>query len=185
MFSPSITLLILLFLLPSSHQFVPRPFLPRPPLSLSLSSEPPTSEASEATSDLTSKQDAEMTRQEEALKRVAELKSQEVFIKRSTGVFKCQNCNYEYKESEGDQMMIGGVNPPGTSFSSLASNYRCPTCRASKDSFQEVVEEIAGFEVNQGYGFGTNSMTGGQKNALIFGGLAAFFVLFLAGYGMS
>ncbi|GMH47254.1 hypothetical protein TL16_g00018, partial [Triparma laevis f. inornata] len=139
---------------------------------------------SESTSELTSAQDAEMTKQEQAAARVAELKGQEVFIKRTTGVFKCSNCNYEYKESEGDQMMIGGLNPPGTPFASLPSNYRCPTCRASKDSFTEVVEEIAGFEVNQGYGFGTNGMTGGEKNLLIFGGLGAFFVLFLAGYGL-
>jgi hypothetical protein len=49
----------------------------------------------------------------------------------------------------------------------------------------EVVEEIPGFEVNQGYGFGTNSWTAGQKNLAIFGGLAVFFLLFLGGYALS
>ena len=49
----------------------------------------------------------------------------------------------------------------------------------------EVVEEIPGFEVNQGYGFGTNSWTSGQKNLAIFGGLGLFFLLFLSGYAMS
>jgi hypothetical protein len=37
----------------------------------------------------------------------------------------------------------------------------------------------------QGYGFGTNSMTGGQKNLLIFGGLGAFLALFLLGYALE
>ncbi|GMI33666.1 hypothetical protein TeGR_g10760, partial [Tetraparma gracilis] len=117
--------------------------------------------------------------------RVAELKSQEVFIKRETGVFKCDNCGYEFDEAKGDAGLIGGQFAAGTKFADLPANYRCPTCRSSKDGFAPVVEEIAGFAVNQGYGFGTNAMTGGQKNLLIFGGLGAFFVLFLGGYGMS
>jgi hypothetical protein len=82
-------------------------------------------------------------------------------------------------------MMIGGMIKPGTTFESLPSNWRCPVCRASKDSFNEVVEEIPGFEVNQGYGFGTNSWTAGQKNLAIFGGLGLFFLLFLSGYALS
>ncbi|KAG5188221.1 ALG6, ALG8 glycosyltransferase family-domain-containing protein [Tribonema minus] len=36
-----------------------------------------------------------------------------------------------------------------------------------------------------GYGFGTNSMTGGQKNLLIFGGLGVFLALFLLGYALE
>ncbi len=129
--------------------------------------------------------DAEMDAQEKAAKKVAELKAQEVFIKRETGIWACGTCDYKYDEAKGDMDMIGGTNPAGTPFAELPSNYRCPTCRSSKDSFTAVVEEIAGFEVNQGYGFGTNGMTGGQKNLLIFGGLGAFFVLFLSGYAMS
>lgn len=35
------------------------------------------------------------------------------------------------------------------------------------------------------YGLGTNSMTGGQKSGLIYGGLALFFALFIAGYFMD
>ena len=34
----------------------------------------------------------------------------------------------------------------------------------------------------QGYGLGVNSMTGGQKSALIFGGLLFCVFLFLGGY---
>lgn len=44
---------------------------------------------------------------------------------------------------------------------------------------------IAGFEDNLSYGLGANNLTGGQKNLLIFGSLAAFFVLFLAGYALE
>jgi len=113
------------------------------------------------------------------------LRSQEVFMKRSTGKHKCTVCDWEFDEAKGDSYMIGGMVQPGTKFDNLPSNYRCPTCRASKDNFVEITEEIPGFEVNQGYGFGTNSMTAGQKNLLIFGGLGLFFILFLAGYAMS
>lgn len=44
--------------------------------------------------------------------------------------------------------------------------------------------QVAGFAENQGYGLGTNAMTGEQKSLLIFGSLAAFFVLFLLGYAL-
>lgn len=81
--------------------------------------------------------------------------------------------------------MIGGQIKPGTVFDELPSNWRCPVCRASKDSFAEVEEIIPGFEVNQGYGLGGNSLTSGQKSGLIFGGLGFFFLLFLSGYAMS
>jgi rubredoxin len=118
-------------------------------------------------------------------RRADELRAQEVFMTKSTGKHKCGNCDWEYDEKKGDAMMIGGMVKPGTKFDQLEANWRCPVCRASKDSFQEVTEEIAGFEVNQGYGFGTNSWTAGQKNLAVFGGLGLFFVLFLSGYAMS
>ncbi|KAL3802809.1 hypothetical protein HJC23_007586 [Cyclotella cryptica] len=121
----------------------------------------------------------------EKQKKADELRAQEVFMKRSTGIHKCSNCDWEYDPAKGDSFLIGGMIKPGTAFEELPSNWRCPTCRASKDNFQEVVEEIPGFEVNQGYGFGTNSMTTGQKNTLIWGGLGLFFLLFLSGYALS
>lgn len=121
----------------------------------------------------------------EKQKRADELRSQEVFMKRSTGIHKCSNCDWEYDVNKGDSYMIGGMIKPGTPFSELPSNWRCPTCRASKDNFKEVTEEIPGFAVNQGYGFGGNSMTAGQKSGIVFGGLFLFFILFLAGYGLS
>jgi rubredoxin len=121
----------------------------------------------------------------EKAKRAEELRAQEVFMKKSTGLHKCTNCDWEYDQAKGDSMMIGGQIKPGTKFNELPDNWRCPVCRASKDAFMEVVEEIPGFEVNQGYGFGTNSWSAGQKNSAIFGGLAFFFALFIGGYGLS
>ncbi len=113
------------------------------------------------------------------------LRSQEVFMKRSTGIHQCSNCGWEYSPEKGDSFLIGGMIKPGVAFEDLPSNWRCPTCRSSKDGFREVVETIPGFEVNQGYGFGTNSMTSGQKNALIWGGIGGFFLLFIGGYALS
>ena len=98
--------------------------------------------------------DAATRLQLEKIRRAEELRAQEVFMKKSTGIYKCNNCDWEYDETKGDKMMIGGMVTPGTKFEDLASNWRCPVCRASKDSFTELVEEIPGFEVNQGYGFG-------------------------------
>lgn len=129
--------------------------------------------------------DAETRLQLEKQRRADELRAQEVFMKKSTGKHKCSNCDWEYDEEKGDKNMIGGMVAPGTKFEDLASNWRCPVCRASKDNFVEVVEEIPGFEVNQGYGFGSNSWTSGQKNLAIFGGLGLFFLLFLSGYALS
>jgi rubredoxin len=100
-------------------------------------------------------------------RRAQELRAQEVFMKKSTGKHKCSNCDWEYDEAKGDAMMIGGMIQPGTTFEVLPNNWRCPVCRASKDSFAEVVEEIPGFAVNQGYGFGANAWTAGQKNVRI------------------
>ena len=121
----------------------------------------------------------------EKSRRADELRAQEVFMKKSTGKHQCTNCDWEYDVTKGDSMMIGGLIKPGTEFSDLPADWRCPVCRASKDAFQEIVEEIPGFEVNQGYGFGTNSWTAGQKNLAVFGGLGFFFLLFLSGYAMS
>ena len=67
----------------------------------------------------------------------------------------------------------------------LPADWNCPVCGAEKSMFQSKQKEIAGFAENQGYGLGTNSMTGEQKNLLIFGSLAGFFLLFLLGYTMN
>jgi hypothetical protein len=79
---------------------------------------------------------------------------------------------------------LAGIQP-GTSFEALPDSFRCPVCRSPKDKFVPRQTVIAGFATNQSYGLGTNSLTPGQKNALIFGGLFLLFVLLLAGYGLG
>eukprot|EP00540_Astrosyne_radiata_P015795 CAMPEP_0116825242 /NCGR_PEP_ID=MMETSP0418-20121206/1851_1 /TAXON_ID=1158023 /ORGANISM="Astrosyne radiata, Strain 13vi08-1A" /LENGTH=191 /DNA_ID=CAMNT_0004453717 /DNA_START=215 /DNA_END=790 /DNA_ORIENTATION=+ len=121
----------------------------------------------------------------EKKKRIEELRAQEVWTKKSTGLYKCGSCDWVYDAKKGDIMMIGGKIEPGTAFQDLPSNWRCPVCKASKDSFSEEAVVIAGFEANQKYGLGGNSMTESQKTTVIFGGLAFFFILFLSGYALS
>ena len=152
---------------------------------LHMSEENQATEPAAATEEEESFVDAATKLQLEKQKRADELRAQEVFMKRSTGIHKCKTCDWEFDEKKGDAFLIGGTVQPGTPFSEVPSNWRCPTCRASKDNFVEVTEEIPGFEVNQGYGFGGNSMTSGQKSGLVFGGLFVFFLLFLGGYGLS
>lgn len=148
--------------------------------------QPPSTSGSTAVDPMDESMMDEETRKAMAkIRRAQELREQEVFMKRSLGKYTCSNCEWEYDESKGDVMMIGGIIQPGTKFQDLPSNWRCPVCRASKDSFVEQVEEIPGFAVNQGYGFGTNSWTAGQKNLAIFGGLGFFFLLFLSGYALN
>ena len=74
----------------------------------------------------------------EKQKRADELRAQEVFMKRSTGIYKCKTCDWEYDPEKGDAFLIGGMIKPGTAFEDTPSNWRCPTCRASKDQFEEV-----------------------------------------------
>ena len=57
------------------------------------------------------------------------------------GKWRCKVCGYVFDEKEGDP---GGGIPPGTEFDSLASDWVCPICGASKDAFERVgVEEAS------------------------------------------
>eukprot|EP00611_Tribonema_gayanum_P016527 TRINITY_DN2877_c0_g1_i1.p1 TRINITY_DN2877_c0_g1~~TRINITY_DN2877_c0_g1_i1.p1 ORF type:complete len:235 (+),score=76.04 TRINITY_DN2877_c0_g1_i1:90-794(+) len=112
--------------------------------------------------------------QYEKAKEAARLRAAEKFIVRSTGDYECRSCAYVYMAKQNDR-----------NFEDLPGTWKCPVCRAPKDTFMAQTVTIAGFEENQGYGFGTNSMTGGQKNLLIFGGLGAFLALFLLGYALE
>ena len=180
-------LLLVALCLISVHSFtIPRPVVITRTLHF-MSEEPTTTTSSSPASDpmQDAAVDSETFLAMEKARRADELRAQEVFMQRSTGKHACTNCDWIYDETKGDAMMIGGQIKPGTAFADLPSNWRCPVCRASKDSFKEEVIEIPGFAVNQGYGFGTNAMTAGQKNGLIFGGLGLFFVLFLSGYALN
>lgn len=99
-----------------------------------------------------------------------------------TGEATCGGCGYEYTPRAGDPEY---PVPPGTLFEDLPADWGCPVCGAGKQTFRARAREIAGFAENQRYGLGTNSMTGGQKTGLIYGALAFFFALFIAGYFMD
>ena len=154
-------------------------------ISLRMSEEEKATTVSDPMEEAMEEMDEETRLMMEKSRRADELRAQEVFMQKSTGIHKCTNCDWEFDETKGDSMMIGGMIKPGTAFAEVPVDWRCPVCRASKDAFVEVVEEIPGFEVNQGYGFGTNGWTSGQKNLAVFGGLGAFFLLFLSGYALN
>ncbi|CAE7235501.1 rub [Symbiodinium sp. CCMP2592] len=101
----------------------------------------------------------------------------EVFMTRETGRYDCQNCGYEYNPLFGE-----GNYGPGTKFEDLPSSWRCPQCQVSKDEFQAVIEEVAGFAENQDYGVGFNTWTSGQKGVIIWGLLAGGAALLLSAY---
>ena len=116
----------------------------------------------------------------ERQKEIARLRAAEKFLEKDTGKYMCKVCEYQYDPEEGAKGVAAA-----TPFEDIQSNWRCPRCRASKDSFEPVTITIAGFAENQNYGFGGNSMTEGDKNLAIFGGLGFFFVLLLSGYLMT
>eukprot|EP00607_Mallomonas_marina_P004626 CAMPEP_0182428944 /NCGR_PEP_ID=MMETSP1167-20130531/24828_1 /TAXON_ID=2988 /ORGANISM="Mallomonas Sp, Strain CCMP3275" /LENGTH=202 /DNA_ID=CAMNT_0024612183 /DNA_START=79 /DNA_END=687 /DNA_ORIENTATION=+ len=114
----------------------------------------------------------------EKLAEIAEKKAQEVFVTRITGKYECQACGYIYNEANG---LAKRNIAPGTPWEEI-EKFRCPECGAGKKYFVPETETLSGFKQNLNYGFGGNAMTGESKGLLIFGSLAGFFVLFLAGY---
>ena len=98
--------------------------------------------------------------------------------------FECRSCGYIYDPSEGNKKLN---IPKNTSFDLLDRNtYRCPVCRAGKDFYKDIgpKSKPSGFEENLVYGFGFNSLPPGQKNILIFGGLAFAAACFLSLYSL-
>jgi rubredoxin len=98
--------------------------------------------------------------------------------------YECGACGYTYEPVKGDNT---GKVAAGTAFTDLASDWRCPVCGARKDRFSNIgpVGNPSGFKENLGYGLGVNTMTPGQKNILIFGALALFFIFFISLYGLK
>ncbi len=98
--------------------------------------------------------------------------------------FECRSCGYIYDPSEGNKKLS---IPPNTAFDLLDINtFRCPVCRAGKDFYMDIGPKTkpSGFEENLVYGFGFNSLPAGQKNILIFGGLAFAAACFLSLYSL-
>jgi rubredoxin len=98
--------------------------------------------------------------------------------------YECRSCGYTYVPSKGDsQTNI----PPGTLFTDLPSDWRCPVCGAKRTLFKNIgaTDAPSGFAENLDYGFGVNRLTPGQKNLLIFGSLALAALFFLSLYGLN
>ncbi|GAB0497390.1 hypothetical protein MMPV_009940 [Pyropia vietnamensis] len=123
-------------------------------------------------------EEEEDTRSEKQ-KEIDRLKAAEKFIEIDEGNYECPTCNYVYEPRKGE--FLSGIKS-GTAFADLPADFRCPSCKTPKSAFVPIKKVIAGFADNQNYGIGTNSLTGGQKSALIYGSLAVFFLLFLSGY---
>ena len=98
--------------------------------------------------------------------------------------FECRSCGYIYDPSEGNKKLN---IPQNTPFSALDANtFVCPVCRAGKNFYKDIgpKSKPSGFEENLTYGFGFNKLPSGQKNILIFGGLAFAAACFLSLYSL-
>lgn len=117
----------------------------------------------------------------EKQKEIARLKAAEKFMLKETGDATCRTCGYGYKMETGTRLI-----PRNTPFQMIPEDsFACPNCNSPKAFFDPVTIEIAGFADNQAYGIGTNTWTEEQKSTAIFGGLGAFFLLFLSGYALN
>lgn len=97
--------------------------------------------------------------------------------------YECKACGYVYEPLRGDD---SNDIPAGVAFEQLPELWRCPVCGARKSAFSNVgpVGNPSGFKENLRYGLGVNTLTPGQKNLLIFGGLALAILFFLSLYGL-
>lgn len=98
--------------------------------------------------------------------------------------FECAACGYVYEPVKGDDRR--GIEP-GVPFEELPANWKCPVCGAPTSRFQNIgpVGSPSGFKQNLNYGLGVNTLTPGQKNLLIFGGLILAVLFFLSMYGLQ
>jgi rubredoxin len=118
-------------------------------------------------------------KEKKRIEEIQRLKAAEKFMEIDEGKFECQGCGYIYEPEKGDR--FAGIEP-GVQFSQLPETFSCPACRSNKSQFKSIKKIIAGFAENQKYGLGANSLTGGQKNLVIYGSLSLAFLLFLSGY---
>jgi len=98
--------------------------------------------------------------------------------------YECRSCGYVYEPSKGDNRAKIAAN---TAFQTLPKTWRCPVCSAPQTQFVNIgaKNRPSGFQENLGYGLGVNTLTPGQKNILIFGGLALAFLFFMSLYGLK
>ena len=98
--------------------------------------------------------------------------------------FECRSCGYVYDPEEGVKKV--GIEA-GTAFEDLdPMSFRCPVCRSRVAAFRDIGPraKASGFDENLNFGLGVNRKTPGQKNVLIFGGLALGFAFFLSLYSL-
>ena len=103
----------------------------------------------------------------------------------SSNRFECRGCGYVYDPKEGlKKYQIAA----GTSFLDIdKERFRCPVCRSRYAAYKDIgvkFEPSDGMEENVVYGFGFNTLPPGQKNVLIFGGLAFAAACFLSLYSL-
>ena len=113
-----------------------------------------------------------------------EIKDKELITNLGQNRFECRSCGYIYDPLEGNKKL---KIPKNTPFSEIDGNtFACPVCRAGKNLYKDIGprEKPSGFEENLTYGFGFNSLPPGQKNILIFGGLAFAAACFLSLYSL-
>ena len=121
---------------------------------------------------------------EESSEKLPLIKEKELNINLEQNRFECRGCGYIYDPAEGNKKLN---IPSNTPFSEVDGNtFACPVCRASKNLYIDIGprSKPSGFEENLTYGFGFNSLPPGQKNILIFGGLAFAAACFLSLYSL-
>ncbi|ABM71537.1 probable rubredoxin [Prochlorococcus marinus str. MIT 9515] len=130
------------------------------------------------------KQIVEDLAKEESSEKLPKLNNKELTINLEQNRFECRSCGYIYDPIEGNKKLN---IPKNTPFSLIDGNiFACPVCRAGKNLYKDIGprEKPSGFEENLTYGFGFNSLPPGQKNILIFGGLAFAAACFLSLYSL-
>lgn len=97
--------------------------------------------------------------------------------------FECRACGYIYEPSKGDE---NRSIPPGTAFADLPVNWRCPVCSAPKKQFSNIgpVGIPLRLQGKSELRLGCESPHPGQKNILIFGGLALAVLFLLSFYNV-
>ncbi len=121
---------------------------------------------------------------EEFPENLSQSKNKELNTNLEQNRFECRSCGYIYDPTEGNKKLS---IPQNTPFSLIDGNtFACPVCRAGKNLYKDIGprEKPSGFEENLTYGFGFNSLPPGQKNILIFGGLAFAAACFLSLYSL-
>ena len=120
----------------------------------------------------------------EILAQEKNLPQEKTLAEQAPSSYECRSCGYVYVPSKGDNQ---GKVPPGTLFTELSNDWRCPVCGVRKTQFSDIGAQGApsGFSENLDFGLGVNRLTPAQKNLLIFGALGLGFLFFLSLYGLN